>query len=129
MSLTLITCHFFSYWISGFVFFLMQPKYTLSPNIYRDVTMPWGDFFQCIFVNQFFLTLPFLGITEYLWTNHAVLEWYDIVRFGQMMVIEEIIFYWIHRAILHSHYGYKYIHYRHHIYITPISLFKTIFFV
>ena len=124
------------FWISGIVFLLKQFKHKkgIMPGCPGQLEPTFNQFWKTVLFNQFFITVPFLCLVEFIWMNKKqqfvendgknIFELFlyavnDIAQLFIMIQIEEVIFYVIHRFILHSSWGYKYIHHIHHQFKIP----------
>lgn len=146
MDWTFAFSHFLVFWISSFVFF-SYTSYTLgtlqiSKNYFRPFpkSVALLPFFKTVLLNQFFITIPFLLIYENVYefpspivtyygsilpANSSVMvitiyAWQIIFQpILKMLLVEEVLFYVIHRFILHYEPVYQAIHSVHHEFVTP----------
>jgi len=111
-------------------------KHKIQSSKFKDEALFWRRYKKAFIlsaINIVVSLLPTLYVFSYLFTwngNLLISSWssYTLQSIAYqalvIMVIEEIGFYYTHRAI-HTRLGFKYIHYLHHEYDAPVAVSAT----
>jgi len=126
----LFPIHFATYWASVFGFTLLD-WFSVTNNWIHKFKwhlkpIEWGKWIKhslVVLFNQLIVTYPLMELFDEslfcLENEWNIISWiYYLIR---MVLIEEILFYYIHR-LLHNKWAYKYIHNYHHLWSEPISV-------
>lgn len=113
------TTHVVSFWAIALVYIFMDSYRTCRNRVINSKYIENEDSLYLAAIltifNQIFVTLPFLLILSSIYTPPAEIENFSnaILKFIIVCIIEELLFYYIHR-LLHVSFFFKKIHYIHH---------------